>query len=38
MQGLINKRTTFASELAKCPKEEEKGMFGKLTSIFGEKT
>lgn len=37
MQGLINKRATFASELAKCPKEEGKGMFGKLTSIFGEK-
>jgi hypothetical protein len=38
MQGLITKRATFAYELSKRPKEEAgKGMFGKLTSLFGER-
>jgi len=38
MQNLITKRATFASELSKRTKEDDgKGMFGKLTSLFGEK-
>jgi hypothetical protein len=40
MQNLIVKRNLFAGELSKRSKDDEggKGMFGKISSLFGDKS
>ena len=39
MQNLISKRNLFATELSKKSKDDDnKGVFGKITGLFGEKS